>query len=283
MTLQPSQWLAEQYRRKRQLVLTVDTLAAPDAIATLFSLAPIRDYLRLFQGTEFDSLLAQSPWLIRIDPSTTPAIERLLQHPEQNWGWIGSADNLDLAELARHWRDRMVIRDADQRWLYRFQDNRVMVRHLSALDAHHIPLLLGPLAQALCWDGEAWLQFENKRPALYLPPFATPWTQVTESKAASHAIELRALENWLWQHHPTSTARLPVNTTLNVWLTDQLELATGWGWNAPEDILFLVQNRLDPTLAAHGLWHPIQGETPERHLQRVRHNIATLTVMEEHT
>lgn len=276
---QPIRWLAEQQGCGRQTVLIIDTQFAPDIIATLFTLAPIRDYRRLFQGTEFDNLLEQSPWLIRIDPTTLPAVERLLARPETNWGWFASASPLDLDELVRHWRDRMVIREGEQRWLYRFQDNRVISRHLKALDTQQIPLLLGPLAEALCWDGTGWQRFENRRPALYLPPFAMPWTEVLESAAASEAIELRALENWLWHHHPQATARLPIGGPLSVWLKSQLALAGEWGWDQAERIHFLVEHKLDPALAQHDLWDTKPNETPAAHFQRVQRDIAALLVV----
>jgi hypothetical protein len=275
--LQPNQWLAEQQRLGRQLTLIVDTVSAPQTIATLFTLAPIRDYRRLFQGTEFDDLLEHSPWLIRIDQTTLPALNRLLLQPDDHWGWLASATTLDLDDQARHWRDRMVISEGDQRWFYRFQDNRVIARHLAALHYEHIPLLLGPLNEALCWNGDTWLRFENSRPALYLPPFATPWADVSEPADISEAIELRALKNWLWQEHSTATASLPISVSLDAWLKQQLDLAEQWRWDRAEQIRFLVQHKLDPAVAHHNFWDSQPDETPADHFQRVQREVVTLT------
>lgn len=170
MPTHPMQWLAAQEQQHRQLLLIIDTVAAPDAIATLFKLAPIRDYIRLFQGTEFEDLLEQSPWLVCIEKTSMHALTTLLQDTDSNWGWVASAQQVDLNEVAQHWRERMVFDANGQRWFYRFQDNRIITQHLGALSPQQIPWLLGPLAGALCWDGQQWRSFENLQPAIYPPP-----------------------------------------------------------------------------------------------------------------
>lgn len=274
MTLQPAIWLAEQHRQQRQLLLIIDTVAAPNAIASLFEHTPVRDYIRLFQGTEFESLLEQSPWLIRFDYSSVPSLRQLLESPENNWGWIGSAAHLDVNQVAQHWRDRMVINEGDTRWFYRFQDNIVIARHLSALSAAQIPLLLGPLDAALCWAGEHWQSFENQNPAIYPAPFATPWLEVPESSAAREATHIRVIENWLWDKHPDATFHLPV--FVKVWIKQQVDLAAEWGWDDAEQILFLVEHKLDPERAAHTAWAKQSGETPEAHFNRVKREFAAL-------
>lgn len=274
MTLQPANWLAEQQRQQRQLLLIIDSVAAPDTVASLFKHAPIRDYIRLFHGTEFERLLEQSPWLIRLDYSSLPALKHLLDRPESNWGWLASVSHLDLSAVAQHWRERMIIREADQRWFYRFQDNVVMARHLTALNQAQIPLLLGPLDAALCWSGEHWHSVENPRPASYAPPFATPWLEVPESSAATEAITLRAIENWLWEKHPDATFHLPV--FVKVWIKQQLDLAAEWGWDDAEQIFFLVEHRLDPERAAHPAWAKQEGEAPAERFVRVQCELAGL-------
>ena len=276
MFIQPAAWLAEQKHQQRQLLLVVDTLHSPQVIATLFKLAPIRDYIRLFQGTEFEDLLEQSPWLIRIDSSSMEAVTHLLQNPTLNWGWVASTAQLDLNEVAQHWRERLVISENGQRWFYRFQDSQVIARHLGALSATQIPLLLGPLASALAWDGEHWQSFENIQPALQPMPCATPWLDVPESEAISEAIEVGALKRWLWGNHPHATASLPISVPLAVWLKQQLNLAAEWGWNDAEQILFLVEHKLDPERAAHSVWEVQAGETPEAHFARVQREFTTL-------
>ena len=277
MFIQPAAWLAEQKRQQRQLLLVVDTLHSPHVIATLFKLAPIRDYIRLFQGTEFEDLLEQSPWLIRIDSSSMEAVTHLLQNPTLNWGWLASTAQLNLNEVAQHWRERLVISENGQRWFYRFQDNQVIARHLGALSATQIPLLLGPLASALAWDGEHWQSFENPQPALQPMPCATPWLDVPESEAISEAIEVGALKKWLWGNHPRLTYRLP--DPIEDWIKQQLDVATAWGWNDAEQILFLAEHKLDPERAGHAVWARLPAEMPEAHFARVQHAFATLDAM----
>jgi hypothetical protein len=276
MPTQPAAWFAEQKRHQRQWLLIIDTTHSPEVVATLFKLASIRDYIRLFQGSEFEDLLEQSPWLIRIDSSSTEAVTHLLQNPTLNWGWLASAPQLELSEVAQHWRERLVIRENGQRWFYRFQDNQVIARHLGALSSQQIPLLLGPLASALAWDGEQWHSFENQQPALYPEPFATPWLDVPESDAMSEAINIEALKKWLWQHHPHATASLPISVPLAVWLKQPLALAAEWGWNDAEQILFLVEHQLDPKRAAHPAWATQSGELPDAHFARVQREFTTL-------
>jgi len=274
MTLQPAVWLTEQQKQQRQLLLIIDTVAAPNAVAMLFKHGPIRDYIRLFKDTEFESLLEHSPWLVRLDDSSVPALKHLLEAPERNWGWVASATHLDLNEVAQHWRDRMLISEAEQRWFYRFQDNVVIARHLSALSEAQIPLLLGPLNAALCWDGEHWQSVENNHPAVCPPPFATPWLEVPETPVASRTIQIRAIENWLWKNHPDATFHLPM--FVKDWVKQQLDLAAEWEWHEAEQILFLVEHQLDPESAQHAAWAKQQGETAEAHFARVQRAFAAL-------
>jgi hypothetical protein len=276
MHTQPAVWLAEQKRQHRQLLLIIDTLHSPQAVAMLFKLAPVRDYIRLFQGTEFEDLLEQSPWLIRIEPSSMDAVAYLLQNPTLNWGWLASTAQLDLNEVAQHWRERLVIDENGQRWFYRFQDNQVIARHLAALTAQQIPLLLGPLAGALSWDGEQWQSFVNEQPGLFPEPFDRPWLQVPESAAISEEIDIEALKQWLWQHHPYTTASLPISEPFDVWLKQQLDLARQLGWDDAARIHFLAEHKLDPERAAHTAWDKQPGETPEAHFTRVRRTFAEL-------
>lgn len=276
MHIQPAVWLAEQTRQQRQLLLIIDTLHSPQVIANLFTLAPIRDYIRLFQGSEFDDLLEQSPWLIRIESTSIAAVSYLLQNPMLNWGWLASTPHLDLNEIAQHWRERLVINENGQRWFYRFQDNQVIARHLSALTEQQTPSLLGPLAGVLSWDGEQWQAFENPQPGPSPQPFATPWLDVPESAAISEAIEIEAIKQWLWQYHPFATASLPISDPFDVWIKQQLDLATELGWNDPEQIRFLAEHKLDPERAAHAAWAKQFGETPQAHFVRVKRTFTAL-------
>lgn len=273
MTTQPTHWLDQQTQQQRQLLLNIDTVSAPDVIATLFTLAPIRDYIRLFHATEFEDLLEQSPWLIRLESSSMKAATHLLQNPTLNWGWIASAVNLDLNQVARHWRDRMVFSHDDQRWFYRFQDNQIIAQHLSALSPAQTPLLLGPLTSALCWNGEQWQSFENEHPRLHPAPFATPWLEVPSPVEVAAELERRALNAWLWEENGEATQRLAEAQPLEPWLTQQLQRARDWNWESLEQKYFLLERQLNPALAEHPAWQHRANETPEQHFARCKREL----------
>jgi hypothetical protein len=269
-TTDPYHWIRQEQQLSRELVLVIDSGTAPDAVPGLFRQSPVREYIRLFQGTEFEDLLDVTPWLIRIDNSMMPAINYLLQCPDLNWGWIASAVNLDLKDVARHWHDRLVTHDERKRWFYRFQDNQVIARHLGAMNAQQIPLLLGPLSGALSWDGESWQSFENDHPAVYPLPFDKPWLQVPETPAICEAIEIAAAQDWLWDNHRHATANLLISVPLNHWVQHQLRLATEWSWSDTEHLYFLLEHKLDPLLADHPAWESKPDESPQAHFQRVK-------------
>jgi len=268
MTIRPMHWLEQQTGQQRELLLIIDTVAAPEVIAALFRLTPLRGYVRLFQGTEFEDLLEQSPWLIRIESSSMKAATHLLQNPALNWGWIASAAKLDLNKIAQHWRERMVFTADEQRWFYRFQDNRIISQHLKALTPAQIPLLLGPLCHALCWNGEQWQSFENEHPASYPAPFPTPWLEVPDPAEVAEEIERRALTAWLWEQHGEATQVLAETQPLEPWLALQLQRARDWLWHTCEQKYFLLTHQLNPTLAEQPAWDPRADETPEQHFAR---------------
>lgn len=274
MTDSPAKWLEQQKQQQRQILLIIDTSAAPEVVASLFEQGPVRDYIKVFQQTEFEQLVAQSPWLVRIDSSSMPVLLRLLQTPQCNWGWVAGVPQLDLNEMAQHWRERMLVSEDGQRSFYRFQDNRVIARHLAALAPHHVSLLLGPAASALCWDGEQWQCVENSAPGRYPAPFVTPWLDLPEPRMAIAAIEIRAVENWLWEHHPRQTFAL--EAPLKRWIKEQLDLATKFEWNDAEQIFFLIEYKLDPDFSHHPVWMARAWESPEQHFCRARIDLMAL-------
>jgi len=273
MPTQPTLWLAEQAQQQRHLLLIIDSVSAPDAIKSLFKFGPIREYVRLFQGTEFEDLLEHSPWLVRIDSDSMQTVTHLLQSPERHWGWIASAQLLDLNEIAQHWRERMVFSEGNQRWFYRFQDNQIISQHLGALTPQQMPLLLGPLEGALCWNGEQWQSFENPKPAVYPFPFSTPWLKIPEPSEAADESERCGLVAWLWEQHGEATQRLAEVQPLHPWLQQQLQRAREWNWDTPEQKYFLLEHQLDPALVNHSGWEPRTNETPAMHFARCQREL----------
>lgn len=264
----PGHWLKEQALRGRQCVLVINPMARPDPLASLFAVAPINEYIRLYQGTAFDALAALGPWLVRADADSVKAVNHLLGMADPQWGWFASAEQLDLNALAAHWRARMVIPENSQRWLYRFHDNLVIARHLQGLEPEQLPLLLGPLASALCWDGEQWRCFDNPRPGIVAEPFDRPWLRLAQPQEQQEQALLAHLQDWLWENHAEATQRLLQSEALSPWLEYQLAQARARGWPHIEDLYFQLEWQLDPELANHSVWQRKPGETPDMHMGR---------------
>lgn len=261
-------WLTEQLAQQRELVLVIDSLAEPDPIKALFSADLMQDYVNLYQGTEFADMAEVGPWLVRLHNPDAELIQALLNTPERDWGWLASAEHIDLAALAQHWQERLLIDEQEQRALYRFQDNRVIARHLAQLSDTQRPLLLGPLHRALCWDGKAWQSINNPHPALYPAPFDKPWQELAEPEAVTQEVQRHNLELWLWQNHSAATAQLAETQPLSSWLDEQLGKAESWQWQSLERIQFLLRYQLDPALAIHLAWAPVENETADAHFAR---------------
>lgn len=269
-------WLTEQQRAGRELFLVIDRLAEPDPIPELFRANLMDDYVNLYSGTEWDALADIGPWLIRIPAQHSVASTHLWEAPEGNWGWLASASQLSLADLANHWRERLLIEGPSGKALYRFQDNRVMAHHLAALSAVQIPLLLGPLYAALCWAGDAWQITENTAPAHHAASQGRPWLDVPEPPHVTRSIQRKNAYDWLWTQHPQATTRLANARPLMEWLDSQLDTATEWGWEQSEQLEFLLTHQLDPELAHSSFWVAREGEAPDQHYQRCRQAVVDL-------
>ena len=272
-------WIADQLAQQRELLLIVDRLAEPDPIKALFSADLMQDYVNLYQGTEFADMADVGPWLVRLHNPDTAFVQTLLNTPESDWGWLASAEHIDLVALAQHWRKRLLLDEQSQRALYRFQDNRVIARHLAELSDAQRPLLLGPLNSALCWDGQAWQTFNNQHPALYSAPFDKPWQELAEPETVTQEILRHNLEQWLWQNHSTATAQLAETQPVNSWLDAQLEQAQRWQWQSLERIQFLLQYQLEPALIDHSAWAALDGETPDVHFARTSRELAACKIL----
>src|SRR5690606_28702069 len=122
-------WLADQQRFGQNIFLMIDRLAEPDPLPELFAQDLMQDYVNLYQVCGWEELASIGPWLIRLTDNQTERLTRLLETPQRNWGWLASAPQLSLSELAAHWQDRILSEQNDARALYRFQDNRVIGHH----------------------------------------------------------------------------------------------------------------------------------------------------------
>jgi hypothetical protein len=269
MSAQLHEWFNEQQAEQRQLLLILDSLAEPNPVQGLFASDLMQQYVNLYQDTAVAEMAEVGPWLVLLSESDPAQIQSLLDSPEQNWGWLASAEQLDLTALSQHWRDRLLIEEHGQRSLYRFQDNRVIAHHLREIEKAQRPLLLGPLISTLCWDGRCWQRFDNPWPDQYPAPFEKPWLAVTEPETVRHQIKRHNLELWLWQNHSSATTDLAETRLLSDWLDQQLDKAKRWNWRSEEHLHFLLRHQLDPSLAELPAWAPAEHETTEAHFARV--------------
>jgi hypothetical protein len=268
-------WLSEQQAQSRPLLLVIDSLAEPTPLPSLFSTDLVHSYANLYQGTEVDEMAGAAPWLILLNGLNFTQLRSLTEAPEQNWGWLASVDHADMAALTQHWQARIFADEPGQRSLYRFQDNRIIARHLGELDASQRPLLLGPLASVLCWDGQDWQWFDNELPGEYREPFEKPWLSIPEPEQIQRAVAHHNLELWLWQTHTQATTRLAETQVVSDWLDHQLDKAKEWHWHSEPQLHFLLRYQLDPELADHPAWRPTAKETPEAHYSRVSSTLAS--------
>lgn len=282
MNDQVRQWLDEQQAQQRHLLLVIDSLAEPNPIQELFTRDLMRDYVNLYQGTEFADLADIGPWLVVLSVFEAADIQPLLDTPERNWGWLASVDRIDLSAITHHWRERMHVEEKGQRSLYRFHDNRVIARHLAELAPAQQPLLLGPLNSALCWDGERWQCFDNARPGHYPAPFEAAWLTLPEPDAVVREIQRHNLTLWLWQNHSAATAQLAKTRVLSDWLDEQLDKAERWRWRSAERIQLLLRYQLDPALANHPEWPPYDHEAPNVHFSRVSQVLFKTSIARDH-
>src|SRR5471030_3200498 len=126
-------WLGEQARLNRVLILALDSLAEPNPVTSLYSAGLMQRSVQLYRGTQYAEFAPISPWLTELPSADAEAFRKLLDEPQRNWGWIGSMDKADLDSLTQHWRARMVIDEDGERSLFRFQDNRVIARCIANL------------------------------------------------------------------------------------------------------------------------------------------------------
>ena len=262
-------WLSEQQAQNRRLLLVIDSLAEPDPLPGLFSADLVHSYANLYQGTEVAEMASVGPWLIMLNELNLTQLASLTDAPEQNWGWLASVEHADMAALTQHWQSRIFADEQGQRSLYRFQDNRIVARHLAELDASQRPLLLGPLTSALCWDDHDWQWFDNEQPGEHPEPFEKPWLSIPEPEHVRHAVAHHNLELWLWENHTHATTKLAETRVLSEWLDRQLDKVKEWHWHSEPQLHFLLRYQLDPALADHPAWLPAEKETPEAHYSRV--------------
>lgn len=261
-------WMSEQSRLNRVLILVLDSLAEPSPVTPLYSAGVMQRSVQLYRRTEFSKFAAISPWLTELHNPGNDAFRKLLDDPQRNWGWIGSMDTADLDSLTQHWIARMVIDEDGERSLFRFQDNRVLARCLGNMKEIEWPLLLGPISSVLYWDQNQWKSADNSRPGMYPVPNPAPWLRTPESGEQARSILRDNLKRWLLTYHVDTAATLAETRVVSEWLEEQMDLLEAWDWRTPEQREMMLSHRLSPACMTDVAWEPLPGETSQQHFDR---------------
>lgn len=261
----PNQWMSQQLQAGRRLCLILEGSNA--ARQPMLAARGFPDYCSLYAQTPLAEIATAGPLILLLDQVGEPALLDLLQKPEMNWGWLGSLPNVDLTDVTRHWRDRLLVGPEGHQALYRFHDNRTLARALNYLKVEQWPAFLGPLISVCYWHEDRWHYGSNPAPGDYPVPDPAPWLNIPNPNA--YAILHANILRYLLAEHSESLAALVEFQDPRVWLTQVLEQARAWQWNQPEQLEFLVVRRLEEASRASVIrWQPTVGETPEDHFQR---------------
>ena len=210
----PNRWMAQQRQRGYALCLMLEghnTARQP----LLAGRGPLH-YCELYSETDAAQLASSGPVIVLLEQMQEPALVELLQHPESNWGWMGSLPAADLDDVTRHWRARLLLGPKGQQVLYRIHDNRTLGRALAHLSKAHWPDYLGPLISVCYWHEGRWCQAENPAPGDYPVPDPSPWLGAPnpQAEAILHANILR----YLLAEHSEDLAALVEFQDPRIWL-----------------------------------------------------------------
>lgn len=143
-------------------------------------------------------------------------------------------------------------------------------RALAHLQPEQRPAFLGPISSACYWLAGRWLHADNPAPGDHLVPAEPAWLVVPTASETAAGIQFDNAWRYLIAEWTEPFAELAGQRDADAWLQAQLELARTWGWRAPEQIRFLLLQRLlasDDALPRS--WSPLPDETPTTHFERV--------------
>lgn len=266
-------WISEQQQNNRQCYLILDSAAEPNPIKTWFSGQPsqINTMACLYKDTELASLEEVSPWIIFLDKTPQEQIKPFVEHPEHNWGYLVSMDHqYSLQDLVNHWHDRIIIEE-EPRALYRFQDNRIIIRHLSQLTEQQIPLLLGPISGVMAWNDEQkqWQEFINSDPKLRPDPIERPWLAIPEPEPIDKEMRQKNTMRWLLNNYSNSAYASNIYP-LYEWVEESLNQTDQWQWPTKEQQRLYILQRLDKEQRDDPRWQPLPDEMPIEHFERCK-------------
>ena len=164
----------------------------------------------------------------------------------------------------------MIFGVRPHRGIYRFHDNRVLARALQHLTTATVAGYLGPAISVCYWQGEHWETLGNPAPGNYPVPESPVWNDFPmEADQRASTREANA-HRYLLARHLEAYARMAEQQDPELWLSTLLAQANTWGWQAAEQLEFLLVQSLKTTtdtLAQH--WQAHAGESPDAHFQRV--------------
>ncbi|ARB30817.1 DUF4123 domain-containing protein [Pseudomonas tolaasii] len=266
MESMPNRWMAQQQQAGRRLCLILE--GQHEACNPLLAARSLSQHCSVYRETALAELAADGPVIVLLDRLDEPALVDLLQHPEGNWGWLGSLPDDDLSCVVRHWRERLLVGPQGSQAMYRFHDNRTLARALAHLPREHWPTFLGPLVSVCYWREGDWCQGENPAPGEYPVPVPAPWL-TTPNPQASAILQANVLR-FLLTEHSESLAALVEFQDPRIWLSQVLEQARIWQWCGPQQLEFLVVRRLEEATGNCAIqWQPMPDESAKEHFERV--------------
>lgn len=267
----PVQWMAQQSQRGRHLYLILDSKAAPQTHQALLHQLTPEHYRSVYRETAVAALAVGGPFIFSIDSLNLSSLNEWFEGQSRDWGWLASIDHHSIEILVKHWRERLFVGKRPQQALYRFHDNRVLARALAHLPESAYPDYLGPVISACYWQGEHWTSVENPAPGEYPVPDSPPWLDIPAPVSQERAILLANVGQYLLAEYSEDLARLPADLSPRAWLMEQLDLAQQWGWQTPEQLHFLVVERLRE-MHTPGIknWDPRPEESAQAHFERLR-------------
>ncbi|MFW9103181.1 DUF4123 domain-containing protein [Pseudomonas sp. P4795] len=266
----PRQWMIDQLKLDRALCLILDSEGELDVRQALLKNSGPDQHSSVYSETQVSDLADAGPFIFLVDSPDDERIRDLLNVPERNWGWLASIRKGDLPTLTQHWRERLIIGTRPNQALYRFHDNRVLTRALGHLPEEARPEYLGPTVSTCYWQGASWEVTHNPVPGEHPLPADPMWLNIPAPASQSMEMLQSNIYRYLWAEHSDDLMRLSQRQDPSTWLAEQLSQAQQWGWSAPEQVHFLIINKLnetEPTIIKS--WLPHAGEAPQVHFERL--------------
>lgn len=264
------QWLQEQTRQGRHLYLILDADGHFDERTALIKGLGLEQCRNLYVGTAAEALASVVPYIFLLDSVAHPTLQHLLSTPSRHWGWLASAVSGDLAMLSQHWQSLLVRGEPAHQVIHRFYDSRVFARTLAFLQPQQRSDYLGPVSSACYWQDEHWGVIDNPDPGVRPLPADAAWLNVPDAQGTDARVQYENVRRYLVGMHTEAMGDLARHLDIDTWLHDQLERARQWGWQAPQELHFLLMQSLrlqgEPWPSA---WLPRAGDTPSIHFERV--------------